>query len=223
MKVKSWTTGIILALMLMACHKDKPDKGIDMGYGFFPLKLGQWIEYDVDSINIDGVNTDTTSWVVRETIDTSFLDNTGQQTFLIHRTWRHADSLEWPAYYKVWSATVNENQAEKVEDNIRYIKLVFPVEDGKTWNGNSLNNLGVQDYQYHVLPIETKNSGQSFFNTVIVLHQDQTTLISKDYEDEMYARSFGMVSSTKIHIKNLQSELYKYGTIVNCKLKDLKM
>ena len=30
----------------------------------------------------------------------------------------------------------------KIENNTRFIKLVFPVENGKIWNGNGQNNFG---------------------------------------------------------------------------------
>ena len=83
---------------------------------------------------------------------------------------------------------------KKVEENERYIKLIFPVASGQAWNGNAYNSLGEQDYQYGNVNVPYSVNGLNFDSTATVLQDDivpDSNLVQVRIEEEMFAKHVG--------------------------------
>lgn len=192
---------LILLATISSCEKDiHIVEPVDFGYRYFPGDVGRYVIYEVDSIAYDDAAhpADTTRYLLKELIASMFLDNSGRQTLRIERYYKiynpsvPYDSLPWTGP-RVWFANQNSTTAEKVEENIRYIKLVFPPSKGKEWNGNAYNSLGQKDYEIISSDQAEIVNSNSFDSVVTVLQSEQKDFIRYIYEIEKYARGVGLV------------------------------
>ncbi|MFV2016460.1 MAG: hypothetical protein ACC656_13600, partial [Candidatus Heimdallarchaeota archaeon] len=70
----------IFTIILSGCNTStiKPDLSL-LGFDFYPLKVGQTRVYQVEEINYNLFgNHDTLRYQLRETIDSSYVDQTGE-------------------------------------------------------------------------------------------------------------------------------------------------
>ncbi|MGD1844835.1 MAG: hypothetical protein ACFB10_05520 [Salibacteraceae bacterium] len=134
-----WCIGALLVFGAIAC-KDKSGEPEDLGYDYFPVETGHWVEYKVDSIVYDPFNQsiDTFQFFLREEIAGEFQDLEGRSTLRIERFKRENDTLAW-RLIDVWTANRTSTTAERVEENERIVKLSFPVRLNQQWNGNAFN------------------------------------------------------------------------------------
>jgi hypothetical protein len=140
-------------LFITSCKKDEPVY-VDAGYDYFPVKIGHTLIYDVDSIVYDDffvpTRIDTFRFQIREVIESQFTDNSGKPALRIERFKRTNDTLNWNIA-NVWVANLTATTAERVENNTRYLKLVFAARAGRTWDGNTYNTDDEQIYEYVAL------------------------------------------------------------------------
>jgi len=185
----------LLLLFSYSCKKDKNFSPVDLGYSYIPVNTGHWIIYDVDSIARDVFNNIniTYHYQLKEYIESTFNDNSGRPTQRIERYKKTSDTTDWQIC-DVWTSNKTTMTYEKVEENIRFVKLTFPVRQGNQWNGNAYNEYPEQDYLYKNVNTHFSINGFSFDSTLTVLQQQDTTLISGDYAYEMYAKNVGMIS-----------------------------
>jgi len=136
-----------ITLCIYSCKEDHVEPTLNQVYkSYFPMVKGFYVDYDVDSVvhleDDDIYNMDTSilsfHFQLREQVDSQFIDPTGDTTYTILRYHRDADSLPWD-FINVWTAKVTNTSAQKVEDNVRFIKLAFPINFRQTWNGNAFN------------------------------------------------------------------------------------
>jgi hypothetical protein len=191
----------LLGMFLYACKKDSPEVvHVDFGYNYLPEEAGRYIIYEVDSISYDDVShpPDTTRYLLKEVIDTIFIDNTGKPAMRIERYYKfHNDTvpysvLPWTGP-RVWFANKSSTDFQKVEENVRYLKLVFPAKEGKQWNGNIYNTLGEKDYEIISADKNEVINSISFDSVLTVKQFEQINFIEYRYESEKYARNVGLV------------------------------
>ncbi len=199
---------LFLFLLNVSCNKDSilPDGKVQKDY--FPLRVGQYAIYDVDSITFNDVTmtSDTVRYQLKELLDTSFIDNSGDTAYRINRMRRNSDADVWETA-DMWSAALTGNTAEKIEENLRFIKLLFPAEDGKSWNGNAhintegtLSYLANWNYVYSDVNTIKYINGSAYDSTVTVTAQDIENLVQKDLEQEIYAARFGLIYKISQHV-----------------------
>lgn len=204
---------ILIVAVIASCKKDvSTSESVDLAYNYFPDDVGRYIIYEVDSIAQDDPSNkrDTTRYLLKEVIAESFMDNSGRPTLRIERFVKiysssiPYDSMNWIGP-KVWYANKTASTAEKVEENIRYIKLIFPPKEGKEWNGNTFNTLG--NKQYEIVSVdESETINTIFFDSVVTVKQfEQINFIEYINETEKYARNIGL-------IYKVRDSLYDGGT-----------
>ncbi len=167
---------------------------------FYPIDSGFWIEYSVDStihLNIDDQYLVDTSieahhFNLREQIDSSFIDGEGKIAWMISRYKRDADSLPW-LFTSMWTAKLSSTSLERVEDNQRYIRLTFPIKEGRIWNGNAYNLLGDANYKYQNVYNSMTYASVNFDSTVSVNQDDFVSNISRSVKNEVYGNHVGLL------------------------------
>ena len=102
----------------------------------------------------------------------------------------------------VWSANRTNINAEKVEENQRFVKLIFPVKKNRIWNGNAANSLDERIYEYIDIDISRTLSSFNFDSTCFIKQIDNETLIDKKYYVEIYAKNIGMIYTQVIDVKS---------------------
>jgi len=206
--IGSIVLSVLLLSALTSCRKEK-NTVVDPGYNYFPNNVGHYVVYDVDSIVYDDFNStvDTFKFQLKEYIQSIFMDNANRPTQRIERYKRKFNKsvsytlIPW-VLQDVWSANLTNAAAEKVEENQRFVKLVFAVSKNKTWNGNAQNTLGAQDYKYTFVHEPAFIGGTNFDSALVVTQLDKENLIEKQSYYEVYAKNTGMVSKQVIDVKS---------------------
>lgn len=205
--------GIIATTSLFSC-KRKVDTTVNISNEYFPLEIGRFVTYRVDSTiwsSFDCANNTRFSHrYMMYTVADTFRDDQERLSYRIDVHARMEDTMAWTPY-KVVYATLNPASVEVVESNYRFIKMVFPVKDGITWKGNTYipagdaDNMDYLNWQYLY-----SNTGKSYFNglatydkSVTVNHvndginyNDADTTSSyadRTFSQEVYGYNIGMV------------------------------
>jgi hypothetical protein len=208
----------LLVLVLVSCKKEKPVVE-DFGYEYFPNEIGYWVEYDVTEINHD-ITSDTSIYQLREQISAFFFDQQGRKTQRVERFWRTSSADEW-VIKDVWHANLTTRTAEKVEENIRFVKLNFPIRTTSKWDGNAFNTQREWLYEYDSLHAPRTISGLYLDSTIKVVQRDNFNLVEYEKAYEIYAKHVGLVKKELIDLDinnfNPQNivkgkELYQYMT-----------
>ena len=192
---------IFFLIVITSSCQDSTVEPVPFDTSYFPLSTGKFIIYEVDSIVMSDFfnTTDTVHYQLMEAVDSAYTDAGGRQAFRIVRS--RLDSLNgaW-RIIDVWSANVTETTAEKVEENLRFIKLSFPVMLNKTWAGNSYINTDsplviLDDWEYKYTDVnETFDTYAGTFDSVItVLQHEDINAIQTVLYQEKYAKQVGMI------------------------------
>lgn len=202
METKHLSLAVMATLVLSAGCKKEEVKEPDLGYAYFPTKVGAWVEYQVDSLWRDdraGIR-DSVSYRLRERIMEHFTDLQGRPSQRIHR-FVLDEQGQW-VVRDVWAATMDAYAAERTEENYRRLKLSFPIRPGRTWDINIYGTGAAQDPQdddelmvgYEEIDEPWSNSSLSFERTVLVKNTVPANFVVKRNFEERYADGVGMVN-----------------------------
>jgi hypothetical protein len=185
---------VVLLLALTACNPTCDDCAVKTsGQEFFPLVVGQFTEFDVSEQQYAlGVAPVGRSYQVKESVVEQYNDVAGQAVFRIVRYKRANSNQKWQPDSTL-TARLRTDEVVKNESGKDYVKIVFPVADRSTWNGNVYNNLGEDKYEIKNTNKPYTVGGQSFERTVTVIQQSDSTLVGQDKRIEIYAADIGLV------------------------------
>ncbi len=134
-----------MLFLLPSCEKTPDDYKLESGLEYFPLQVGKLVEFEVDSIIYTPTGSEknkTSKTFFREVVSDSFPGINGNIVYKIERYQRKEAIQPWQIQ-KVLTAELTNERAYRTEDNLRFIKLVFPVRKNKTWDGNVHFNPGL--------------------------------------------------------------------------------
>lgn len=200
----------------MACSKKRvPADDSFLNLDYYPLSSGKYVIYDVDSIVYTQLPKDTLvyKYRIKEKLADTYTDNQGQTAWRLERYIKRYDplvpydSIPW-SMKEVWLVNADNKSVQVVEANVRFTKLIFPVADKSSWNGNAYNTLGAWEYIYDYTDRAEKINGVSLNNVLLVKQKDYRTLISYQYYIEKYSRGVGLVHR---EIKDLLSNTITAG------------
>lgn len=193
----------LLVVILISCKKDEDTTVPYVGYNYAAIESGRYVIYDVDSIFYDDFfsTVDTFYFEIKEVIGDKYIDLEGEEAYELLRYKKTTDTTGW-VLQDAWSIKLTATTLEEVEENVRYVKLVFPVKDNnKQWNGNSMNNLGGWDYEYTAVHQSETLAGLALDSVLTVLQRDETNLIEDQFYEEKYATNVGMVYKRILDVK----------------------
>ena len=190
---RSFLLLLIVPVILSACKKEESAQPIDPGYDYFPIKTGTWVEYQVDSIwRDDGFEVhDTVSYRLKQVIAADYTDPEGRPSQRIERFILNAQD-EW-VIRDVWTATRSATALEITEENVRKLKISFPVREARTWDANIYNTedellVAARDVdEPYVL------GNFSFEKTFAVRSTVPANLVRTRDLEEIYAHGVGMI------------------------------
>lgn len=195
---------ILLAIVLAVSCKKDDDEIVDIGYNFYPNQAGTYIEYEVDSVHY-GITTDTSHFFLREELVEEFIDLEGQPAMRVERYKRNSGGDPW-VLKDVWVQKVTTTTAERVEENRRYVRMVFPVEPGATWDGNAKNDLEAWSHSYGTIDAPYSIAGYDFTRSVTVQQRNNVNLVDQEIAEETYVRGVGLVHKrfTDLNFQNFE-------------------
>lgn len=216
-KIILFFTIAVLSMTNSSCEKDDPEEDLTIikGFNYYPLEVGKYITYQLDSIIYHtGIGhcifvQDSTSHFLKEEVTGTFEDNTGTTNYIIERFTRKEESAPWNII-DVWNTKISETQVERVEENLRFVKLVFPVWKGERWSGNSFLSQDTsillggetinfysnwsEKYTYGTIDSTEVINGIAFDSVMTVIQSDsKDNKISYRVSLEKYARNVGLV------------------------------
>ncbi len=186
---------LVAVIILSSCSKDEEVVAPVLDYNYAGLEVGKYVIYDVDSIthNDFAVTIDTTRYQIKEVVDSKFTDLEGEEAFKIIRYRKDHDTLNWNLI-DVWSSKITATNFQKTEENIKYVKLIFPIKLDGNWNGNAMNNNTQQEYEFTAVDQAEIIGGIALDSVVTVLQYDSPEkLLAPEFFEEKYARGIGMV------------------------------
>ena len=201
---------ITLLFLVISCGDnviEEPDESL-YGYGYFPIDIGYTWEYQVDSVLIfqGGDSNITSSTFIQEKVTELISENNNEKIFKLERSYKHEIEEEWHLQ-DIWQVSMDNQKVTKTEENLKFIKLVFPAVKGKKWDGNSFfdsnkefsvgaNNIAVfQDWNYKVAEVgvtATVNDIE-YPEVLVVSHIDEESAITKRFSEEIYANGVGLI------------------------------
>jgi hypothetical protein len=196
-----------------ACDDRKletPGPTSDAQFAYFPLQIGKHRIYQIDSIVYDyepggGVTLDSSRIFVKELTADSLRDNQGNLVYTIERYERASENEPW-AYKYTGTASRNKSQATQTEENLRFLKLVFPMNLRSKWDGNiwidenrEIEIAGEQirpftNWAYEVDSIDVQAIVGQFVldSTLLVTEADDSNVIERRLSKVRYAKHIGL-------------------------------
>ena len=196
-------------LACFACTEEPDDFELDFGYNLQPLEVGREYIYAVDSVIYDplgaGERIDTVSGLARE-VYTGLLDGAaGDTLYRIERSWRDSVGQAWRVT-DVWTARRTGGQLIRTEENLDYVKLVFPLRDNSRWEANRFDELRTVQVAGETLELfkgwrsevtstaaEVTLAGNTYRDVVTVQLADEDNLVELRRGFEQYAPNVGLV------------------------------
>jgi hypothetical protein len=173
---------------------------------YFGLDAERYIVYNVLEINHDEnavIKHDTISYQLKTLIGDTVVDNEGRIARKFYRSKRPDIFSPW-VITDLWTAIIENNKAELVEENQRMVKLVFPISSSKLWNINQFNSFEQADAYYDFIFSGKTINGLFFDSTVRVEQEKERNLIAYKRKFEEYAANVGLIR-----------KVYKDLTIMN--------
>ena len=206
--------------MLGSCSKQLEVLKLTPLSDYYPLQAGKYITYNLDSTVFINFGTKDTviNYQVQDRVDSQITDNLGRPAYRIYRYIRKNSSQAWTPN-NTFLAIPTNNSIEFVENNLRFQKLVLPIENGTTWKGNSyidayslnstLKYLDDWDYSYDSVGATIKLGNIPVSNSIKVNQRDEflgqdpklptTQYAEKNYSVEKYAKGVGLVYKEFLH------------------------
>ena len=199
----------IAVFAFVSCDKKEDTQANEYytGKEYFPLRTGDTLIYKITEIRIDKESdvNDTVEYFVMETVESTFVDNNGDIAYRIEEYHKNLYDEQW-IIHKVFSAKVTQNTAEKYKDNIKVIKLKFPIKLNYQWDGNIYN-----EYRITKERENTGNGKDSLFNITKINHKYENEFIKLDS-----CLTVTQYYNESLIGKNLVYEIYSAGIGLVC-------
>ncbi len=205
---------ISIFLIINACGDRvtlDPEPADESQLEYFPLQIGKYIIYQVDSIVYDfatggGTVLDSSRTFVKEITTDTLRDQTGQLVFAIERYERKNDSEPW-VLKSISSAARTATQAIRTEDNFRFLKLIFPLDRRSEWDGNiwvdetreieiageRMRPFANWNYEVDSIDVQAFVGQFAFDSTLLVTEADDKNIIERRLSRVRYAKHIGVV------------------------------
>lgn len=200
----------LISALWLGCQEQKDGFLIEYGYEYFPLEVGKFKVFQVDSVVYNpvsgGTSRDSTRTFVRETLIEKFSGEDGGAMYKIEHAERRSESNPW-VVKNIWTCSRDENRAYRTEENLKFVPLVFPIQVRKNWNSLVFIDpfLEVEiagepieifkEWSSEVLADpEPETIGNFDFEKILtVSHADAESKIELRFVQEKYAAGLGLV------------------------------
>ena len=195
MSIKKILVAGLVVLACWACEETvlEPEE-VNIGFDFFPTEVGLFRIYQVEDISVTLVEgEDTTSFQIMEEISEGTLAQNGDSLFIVNSFSRATENDPW-LLDSVWSIRRTPLQGITNQRTTTFVSLIFPVEEGRTWDGNALNANNFDEYRMENVSQSFEVQNNLFDSTLTVIQEDnQDTLVNLDRRIEIFAENIGPI------------------------------
>src|SRR5580658_241178 len=212
---------LILGVTISSCKKTISFQGNVLTNYYLSLQVGKYITYRMDSLSFYfyGQNDTITSYLAKDSVEQETVDGTGAKVWLVTRYLSDTTGSFWtPSMTYVVSPS--SSAIDVTEDNLRFIKLGFPMDQGFSWTGNTYLpynpyqdlfsysdyvNLDLSTWNYVYTQVNqpfTVENGTTFDSATTILQIADSTNVpitnpgafaANTYWSETYAKHIGMI------------------------------
>ena len=182
-------------LGFISCNETlEPTNASCSGTGFYPLSIGYFIIYNVEEIEHSELGEDDTiNYQVKEVLVDTFSDLANQQAYRVERFKRADETANW-ALDSIWTVRDEGQRLVKIENNTPFVKLVCPLAEELSWDGNMLNGLEEQAYVVQDLQQTFTTTNGLFDNSVTIVQKaDTNSILNRDFRVEVFAKDVGLI------------------------------
>jgi hypothetical protein len=210
-----FTVGVVI--LFASCNKTSEYPNIPIA-DYLSLKTGQSFVYQLDSLVYTNFGTKDTirSYQVKFLVDSLIQDNLNRPAYRVFRFIRKQATDQWTPDATCW-AIATTDQFEWVENNLRFIKLRRPIENGFSWKGNafidtystnsSLRYMDNWNYTYDSIGSPYTIGNLAFDETITIRQRDEIIGTPEDpdgYHEinqsvEKYAKGVGLIYKNFFH------------------------
>jgi hypothetical protein len=210
---------LFLSFFVISCDKTTEELATDKPTDYFQFQPGKSITYRLDStvFTLQGRNTEIHSYQEKHVVDSEISDNLGRKSYRVFRFIRDLTGTQPWAPSGSYFITPVDNTIEVIENNLRILKLVGPIKEGKAWKGNNFlsnepyetiynfdNDDEMYDWDYTIDEIDgTISLNNKTIENVITINvidesfnvpiTDPNTYASKSFLSEKYAKNIGLI------------------------------
>ncbi len=205
--------------MLVSCGKESAEPDYEDASDYMALEPGKTILYQLDSIVKKPFNDTaflTISYQAKDVVDAEITDNLGRSSWRVFRYLRPVNSTneqDW-APNMTYMITPLRKGVEVIENNLRFQKLIFPIDQNTVWKGNThinttpggpLDYLDAWEYSYSAIGESFSPFDTPIENTLTVLQADEALGVQNEkpedpdldayrtYSVEVYAKNIGLI------------------------------
>lgn len=215
-----WSSILTLLVLISSCDKETDDTQYDKPADYYPLQIGKYILYRLDStrfINF-GQDEDIVSYQAKDVVEGTTTDLLGRPAWRIQRYLRPLNSTndrDWKESV-AYEVTPGENTLELYENNLRFIKMQGPIKEGRNWAGNgylpdqpysqyefsAAVSIQFWDYTIEETGISTELNGKNYDNTITITQINDSSNVpvvepnrvgQKTVWVEKYAKDIGLI------------------------------
>lgn len=201
----------MMLLLLAGCRATSlapPDEDAN----YYPLEPGRYVVYAVQeerySLSAPPVRQ---TYQVKEAIGPAYTDVARQPAYRLLHYHRSTDAQPWQAD-SVGSVRRSGAELIRTEQGQEVVKLMFPIRDDLSWNGNRYNATGNDTYT-------VRNSGRPFrvvdttyARTATVVMQNDSTLVAQHKRIDVYGQSVGLIYKERVQVQFCASSPGCVGT-----------
>jgi hypothetical protein len=215
----------LLLLSIFACVKNEvlTPAPINFGYEYFPLKVGKYKVFQVDSILFDTiagkVKVDSFRLFQREVVLDTFVNQGGETIYRVERFEKRNLKDAW-VIKDVLSIQRNGNQATRTDQGLRLVKMVFPLKKRQDWNSLLFIDAGMEitvagepveifkNWESETLDLDKAESinGKKFGKVLTISHANDENKLELRKVTEKYVKDTGLVMNEML-ILDTQSTL----------------
>jgi hypothetical protein len=221
-KMKFLFYSLMLVLLATSCQQNTTVEPLEAGQAYYPLEVGKYITYQVDSVLFDPTDgrtvRDSSSSQIRETIVDTWMAEDGKEMYSIERAIYDTADMEWRVT-DIYLTFADDLEAVRVEENLSFTKMTFPFREGQRWNGINFNpalEVFVADEPIEMFKnwesvLRTTNEPMqigdfSFDNITTIELANDTNAIELRTGLEYYAKNIGLVYR-ELYILDTQNTL----------------
>ena len=180
---KSWL--VLFSLLILSCNREEI---ADLGLDYFPIDSSLFRVYDVvETTYVNGVEN-IENYQLRESISDQIEINVTSYVLLIER--RDDPSENWRSIETIAIRRTNRI-LEYREGNKSFLKLSFPVSDGRIWDGNANNDDTEAIYIYYGLDQEIPFNNNEHIK--VIISDLPANIVEQDERFEIYGKGIGLV------------------------------
>ena len=177
------------------------------GTDYYPIRLGSYWVYEMKDTTYLVTGEVVSQYQLREQVIDSVDDPLNDDVvYAIERSVRANDMDRWKVD-SIWTVRLSAQHVVRVENNTPYIALSFPIAHNRSWDGNALNRLPIEDYSSQKVLQDSVIHETSYHDLWRVVQADvPADFISKKQVSVLYAKDIGVVQKFHSHWIFCQSE-----------------